>query len=97
MHDGRFATLREVIAHYDAEVQPHPFLDMTLLDRRLAVTGGPVRQVRLNLTDAEIDALVAFLHTLTDDAFLTDPKFADPFAPADANRNGRAGLTPQRA
>jgi len=97
MHDGRFATLREVIAHYNAEVRPHPFLDMTLLDRRLAVTGGPVRPVRLNLTDAEIDALVAFLHTLTDDAFLTDPKFADPFAPADANRNGRAGLTPQRA
>ena len=40
MHDGRFATLSEVIAHYNAEVQPHPFLDMTLLDRRLAVTGG---------------------------------------------------------
>ena len=82
MHDGRFATLREVVAHYDAEVQPHPFLDMTLLDRRLAVTGGPVRPVRLNLTGAEIDALVAFLHTLTDTAFLTALKFADPFAPA---------------
>ena len=85
MHDGRFATLREVITHYNAEVQPHPFLDMTLLDRRLAVTGGPVRPVRLNLSDAEIDALIAFLHTLTDEAFLTDPKFADPFVPADAN------------
>ena len=82
MHDGRFATLREVIAHYNTEVQPHPFLDMTLLDRRLAVTGGPVRPVRLNLTVTEIDALVAFLHTLTDQAFLTDPKLADPFAPA---------------
>ena len=56
------------------------------LDRRLAVTGGPVRPVRLNLTDTEIDALVAFLHTLTDEAFLTDPKFADPFALADSNR-----------
>ena len=82
MHDGRFATLRDVIAHYNAAVQPHPFLDMTLLDRRLAVTGGAVRPVRLNLTDIEIEALVAFLHTLTDDAFLTDPKFADPFTPA---------------
>ena len=86
MHDGRFATLSEVIAHYNAEVQAHPFLDMTLLDRRLAVTGGPVRPVRLNLTVTEIDALVAFLHTLTDEAFLTDPKFADPFALADINR-----------
>ena len=82
MHDGRFATLREVIAHYNAEVQPHPFLDMTLLDRRRAVTGGANQPVRLNLTDTEIDALVAFLHTLTDTAFLTDLKFADPFATA---------------
>ena len=82
MHDGRFATLREVIAHYNAEVQPHPFLDMTLLDRRRAVTGGTIQPVRLNLTDTEIDALVAFLHTLTDTAFLTDLKFADPFATA---------------
>ena len=86
MHDGRFATLREVVAHYNAEVQPHPFLDMTLLDRRLAVTGGPVRPVRLNLTDTEIDALVAFLQTLTDTAFLTELKFADPFAPPAASR-----------
>ena len=80
MHDGRFATLREVVEHYNAEVRPHPFLDMTLLDRRLAVTGGPVRPVRLNLTDTEIDALVAFLRTLTDETFLTDPRFSDPFA-----------------
>jgi hypothetical protein len=27
-----------------------------------------------------VEALVAFLETLTDRAFLTDPKFADPFA-----------------
>ena len=80
MHDGRFATLRGVVEHYSTEVRPHPFLDMTLLDRRLAVTGGPVRPVRLDLTDAEIDALVAFLHTLTDETFLTDPRFSDPFA-----------------
>ena len=86
MHDGRFATLREVVRHYNAEVQPHPFLDMTLLDRRLVVTGGPVRPVRLNLTDTEIDALVAFLRSLTDDAFLTDPTLADPFAPPARSR-----------
>ena len=85
MHDGRFATLREVIAHYNAEVRSNPFLDMTLLDRRLAVTGGPVRPVRLNLTDAEIDALIAFLHTLTDEAFLTDPRFSDPFVASAAD------------
>ena len=81
MHDGRFASLREVIEHYDAQVAPHPFLDMNLLDRRLIVTGGPVRPTRLGLTEREIDALIAFLETLTDPAFLTDPRFADPFPP----------------
>ena len=83
MHDGRFRSLREVIEHYDARVAPHPFLDMALLDRRLVVTGGPVRPLRLDLTETEIAALIAFLETLTDPAFLTDPRFSDPFMPAD--------------
>ena len=86
MHDGRFATLREVVTHYDRDVQAQPFLDMTLLDRRLVVTGGPVRPIRLELTDREIDALVAFLNALTDEAFLGDPKFSDPFDPTAAAR-----------
>ena len=79
MHDGRFATLRAVIEHYDRDVTANPFLDMTLIDRRLAVTGGPIRPAPLELTEAEIDALIAFLHTLTDEAFLTDPRLSDPF------------------
>ena len=82
MHDGRFDTLREVIEHYDAQVAPHPFLDMALLDRRLVVTGGPVRPLRLGLTEPEVAALIAFLETLTDPAFLADPRFSDPFLPA---------------
>ena len=80
MHDGRFATLREVVDHYNTKVEANPFLDLTLMDRRLAVTGGPVRPVRLELTEQEIEALVAFLGSLTDDAFLTDPRFSDPFS-----------------
>ena len=77
----RFTTLREVIEHYDHGIVAHPFLDMTLLDRRLAVTGGPVRPTQLNLLEYEKDALLAFLNTLTDDSFITDRRFADPFAP----------------
>jgi len=79
MHDGRFATLREVINHYNKGIKPHPFLDMTLLDRRGVVTGRPARPIPLALTDAETDAIIAFLHTLTDHHFLTDPRFANPF------------------
>ncbi|OJJ22805.1 cytochrome-c peroxidase [marine bacterium AO1-C] len=73
MHDGRFATLEQVVEHYNSGVQNHP-----ALDNRLKVRGtNDIR--RLNLTDAEKAALVTFLKTLTDNTFLTDEKFADPF------------------
>ncbi len=72
MHDGRFNTLREVIDFYDSGVQNHPNLDPPL-----RAPGGGVR--RLNLTEQEKQALEAFLHTLTDNPLLTDPRFADPF------------------
>lgn len=72
MHDGRFATLREVVEFYNDGIQ-----DNDNLDNRLRVQGGQVR--RMNLNQNEIDALVAFLNTLTDNAFITDPKFSDPF------------------
>jgi cytochrome c peroxidase len=65
MHDGRLDTLEKVIDHYSKEVKQHPNLDPR------------VRQ--LKFTDSEKAALVAFLKTLTDQKFLTDPKFADPF------------------
>jgi cytochrome c peroxidase len=73
MHDGRFATLREVIEHYDRGVIQTDALPDGLREFR----GGPVR--RLNLSDQDKDALEAFFHTLTDTALTTDPKFADPF------------------
>jgi cytochrome c peroxidase len=74
MHDGRFANLDQVIDHYNRGIQPHPHLDKNLM-----VTGGSA-PVRLNLTQEEKDALVAFLRTLTDVSFITDKKFSDPFA-----------------
>lgn len=73
MHDGRFATLREVIDHYDHGVQFSAALSHTLRNE----DGTAARQ--LNLTEADKDALEAFLNTLTDPDFLTDPRFADPF------------------
>lgn len=72
MHDGRFATLGEVIDHYDNGVQNSPDLD-----NRLRVNGGQVR--RLNLTPQERQGLIDFLLTLTDNNFITDPKYSDPF------------------
>ncbi|MEN0653148.1 MULTISPECIES: cytochrome-c peroxidase [Hyphobacterium] len=72
MHDGRFTTLAEVVEFYNSGVQNTPGLDNRMRQ-------GPNPQ-RLNLTDEEKAALEAFLHTLTDQDFLTDPRFSDPFA-----------------
>ena len=76
MHDGRFRTLEQVVDFYDRGVQANPGLDP-----RLRAGPGPnASPLRLNLTRDERDALVAFLKTLTDRGFLTDPRFGDPFA-----------------
>ena len=75
MHDGRFATLAEVVEHYNSGVQPHPNLD-----NRLRLPNG--NPIRLNLSAAQKQALVAFMNTLTDSAFLSDPRYSDPFPPA---------------
>jgi cytochrome c peroxidase len=77
MHDGRFTSLEEVVAFYDAGVQPSARLDAALR----ASDGSPRR---LGLTDVERAALVAFLGALTDSSFLTSPRFANPFARASA-------------
>src|SRR5512139_2921486 len=72
MHDGRFATLRDVVAFYDHGVRESPGLDA-----RLRGTDGRPR--RLGLTAGQQAALVAFLEALTDSSFLQSDRFADPF------------------
>ncbi|MEE9359550.1 MAG: cytochrome c peroxidase [Hyphomicrobium sp.] len=69
MHDGRFATLHDVIDHYSDGVQPSPNVGPPLLRR-----GG---QIRMSVQDKT--AVKAFLETLTDASFTNDPKFSDPF------------------
>ncbi len=72
MHDGRFASLEEVVEHYNSGIQAHPTLSPALTD--------PNRNpVRLNLTTAEKSALVAFLKTLTDSSIEREEKWSDPF------------------
>lgn len=80
MHDGRFATLQEVVEFYDSGVQPGPALDPRLMLPPLT-PGGPPSGIprQLNLSVAEKAGLVAFLRTLTDDALAADLRFSDPF------------------
>ena len=77
MHDGRFATLLEVIEHYNSGVQFNEWLDGRLQTRPPDSLQWEAK--RLNLSESDKLALEAFLRTLTDETFLTDPRFADPF------------------
>ncbi|MEI6418228.1 MAG: cytochrome c peroxidase [Sphingomonadales bacterium] len=72
MHDGRFATLDQVVEHYNSGVQAGP-----ALDNRLRGPGGAPQ--RLNLSAADKAALVAFMQTLTDPQIAADARFTDPF------------------
>ncbi|MEO0054633.1 MAG: hypothetical protein RLZZ50_580 [Verrucomicrobiota bacterium] len=77
MHDGRHATLEQVVEFYNSGVQPHPNLSAPLRNPPGSPAAGQPR--RLNLTTAQKAALVAFLKTLTDRTVTSDERFADPF------------------
>lgn len=75
MHDGSMKTIEEVIEHYNA-IELHP-LNFNL-DPRLAGPPGANGQ-RLNLSQVQKDALVAFLKTLSGTNVYTDERWSDPF------------------
>ncbi|MFK7743200.1 MAG: cytochrome-c peroxidase [Planctomycetota bacterium] len=82
MHDGRFQTLEQVVAHYATGVQAHPNVDRRLAGRGFGGRGFGRRgsQPRgIDLDKQEQLALVAFLKTLTDRTFLEDERFSSPF------------------
>jgi cytochrome c peroxidase len=83
MHDGRFSTLKQVIEFYSSQVQDNPSLDESLRN-----------PLQLNFTPQQIDQLVAFLNTLTDNSFLTNELFSDPFVtlPGDYDGNGMVDI-----
>ena len=72
MHDGRFATLEEVIEHYNSGLQAHPNLSSQLRN-------PDNTPARLNLTPVQKSALLSFLKTLTDRSVTMDVKFSSPF------------------
>jgi cytochrome c peroxidase len=61
MHDGRFATLEEVVEHYTGPMSRSDTLDPNLAKH-------PETGLQLSAEDKQ--ALVAFLKTLTDEAFI---------------------------
>ncbi len=74
MHDGRFATLEEVIDHYSDNIHfnsPNIFPGI-VHDKN----GVPTH---MNLTATQKTALIAFLKTMSDTVLLSNPKYSDPF------------------
>ena len=67
-HDGRFATLDVLMDHYSTVTLSDP-------SHGYMIPVGPLR-----FTASEKDAVIAFLKTLTDHEFLSDPRFSNPFA-----------------
>jgi cytochrome c peroxidase len=76
MHDGRFATLEDVLDHYNEHmVMNSPNVDPLLLNGSNDPRGPGYA---LSLTATEKTKIIAFLHTLTDSTFIQDPRFAKP-------------------
>lgn len=68
MHDGRFETLHEVVEHYNSGGHPSPTLDPLM----------KFQGEGLGLSPQDVDDLVNFLETLTDQEFVDNPAFQDP-------------------
>ncbi len=73
MHDGRFATIEEVLDHYNDGGHPSstvdPFMKFTDPD------------ITLELDATKRAQIIAFLHSLTDMDFVNNPAFSDPGPP----------------
>jgi cytochrome c peroxidase len=70
MHDGRFTTLEEVVDHYNSGIQASPTLDPALAN---------TMNTGLMLDAQDKTDLVAFLNTFTDQTFLNNTAYSDPF------------------
>ena len=79
MHDGSIATLQAVVRFY-ADGGRNITSGPDAGDGRLNPNKSALID-RITLTPRERSDLVAFLKTLTDRTFLTDPALSDPFAP----------------
>ncbi|WP_044202691.1 cytochrome-c peroxidase [Flammeovirga sp. OC4] len=78
MHDGRFNTLEEVLEHYDEHVKKSRTLD-PLIQEASNEPIFPGDPIKLHLTQKEKEAIIAFLHLLTDEEFINNPNHSNPF------------------
>lgn len=70
MHDGRFNTLEEVLDFYSTGVKRSANIDSKM---------EFVHQGGVKLSAEEKKQIIAFLHTMTDSVFISNPEFSNPF------------------
>jgi cytochrome c peroxidase len=70
MHDGRFRTLNDVLNHYTSGVKSSATLDPALNQNG---------QLGIVLTEEEKTKVIKFLKTLTDESFIKNKLFTNPF------------------
>lgn len=78
MHDGRFQNLQEVLDHYNEHIQNNETLDVLILEASNEIIEGN-QEIKLYLSEGEKKAIIAFLNTLTDEEFISNPDFSNPF------------------
>ncbi|MBK9338246.1 MAG: cytochrome C peroxidase [Lewinellaceae bacterium] len=78
MHDGRFQTLEEVLDHYGTHGKNSPNKDPLIPQVGYPIPGSSPLQYT-ELLPKHKQALVKFLHTLTDTTFVNNPDIQNPF------------------
>lgn len=71
MHDGRMATIENVLEHYNSGIKMS-----ATVDAQLKQNSG---NIGIPLTNEEKNNIIAFLHTLTDSTFIYNKDFSSPF------------------
>jgi len=79
MHDGSIATLEDVVEHYAAGGRTMPSGPSAGVGRTNPFKSGFI--VSFDIPAADKAALIAFLRSLTDEAFLSDPALSNPWPP----------------
>jgi cytochrome c peroxidase len=77
MHDGSLATLDEVLAHYEAGGRTIVAGPDAGVGATSPLKSGFVKGFKLST--AERRDMIAFLESLTDETFLTERRFSDPW------------------
>ena len=76
MHDGSVATLRDAIAHYQAGGRTIMVGEYAGVGSANPYKSGFIKG--FEITESEIEDLIAFLQSLTDEEFISNPAYSDP-------------------